>query len=74
MEKDEILLKLKEIALKRLDLNGMGSDIIDLILEPVLDDIVKDSSNPYDDVAKAALYPILEKGLKDKLGKLLEKL
>jgi len=66
--------KAVEILLKRLDLPGALGDIIDEVLEPALDKMVKDSSNPYDDMAKAALYPVLEQALKDEIRKLWDKL
>lgn len=57
--------KLVELAMKHLNLPGLIADVVDEVLEPALDKIVADSENPYDDMAKAALYPVLEKALKD---------
>lgn len=57
--------KLIELAIKHLNVPGLLVDVIDEVLEPALDKIVADSENPYDDMAKAALYPVLEKALKD---------
>ena len=68
MDKEVMKEKLKEIALKNFNIAGFGVDLLDLILEPALEEMVKDSSNPYDDMAKAALYPVLAPILK----KLLE--
>jgi hypothetical protein len=62
--------KLIELAIKHLNVPGLLADVIDQVLEPALDKIVADSANPYDDMAKAALYPVLEKALKDKVGEL----
>ena len=70
LDKDKVI----KILLKRIDLPGALIDIIEEVLEPALDKMVKDSSNPYDDMAKAALYPILETALKDEIKKLWEKL
>jgi len=64
MEKEEMKEKLKEIAVKNFNVVGFGSDLLDLILEPALEKMVSDSANPYDDVAKDALYPVLAPLLK----------
>lgn len=62
--------KLKEIAVRNLNVGGLVKDVIDEILEPALDKMVADSANPYDDMAKVALYPILEEALKAKIDEL----
>jgi len=62
------------ILVKRIDVPGALFDIIDEILEPALDELVKASTNPYDDLAKAALYPILDKLLKEEAQKLWDKI
>lgn len=36
------------------------SDILKQILDPALEKIVQDSSNPFDNMLKAAIYPALE--------------
>ena len=41
--------------------------------EPALDKLVADSSNPYDDMVKAALWPSLEPLLIDQVKKLFDK-
>lgn len=51
----DVQVKLKEPAHR----------IIDEVLEPALDKMVADSSNPYDDMAKQALYPVLEQKVKE---------
>ena len=40
--------KLVAIALKNLNVGGLVADILDEVLEPSLQKIVDDSSNPYD--------------------------
>jgi hypothetical protein len=67
MDKDAILKALGDIALKNLNIGGLMVDSLDAIIEPALDEMVKGSDNPYDDSAKAALYPILDKYLKEQI-------
>lgn len=74
MEKDEILGKLKDIALARLDVVGAVSDVLGEILEPSLKALVEKTDNPYDDAAMAALYPVLKNILEEKLKELADKL
>ena len=66
--------KALELVVKHLNVPGLLSDVVDEILEPALDKMVADSSNPYDDMAKAALYPVLETELKSKVAELWAKL
>ena len=71
MTKQEIIA----LLLKRIDIQGLLiEDGMKAILKPALDKMVADSSNPYDDVAVAALYPPLEKALIGVIENLLKKL
>lgn len=74
MEKEEMKAKAIELLLKNFNIAGLGADLLDLILEPALDSMVKSSNNPYDDMAKAALYPVLSQFLKEALDKELAKI
>ncbi len=58
--------KMLEIVESRVDMPGVVADLLDEILEPALDDLVKDTDTPLDDVAKNALYPALAPVLKEK--------
>jgi len=58
-----------EILKKNLNVGGLIADEIDMVLEPALQKVVENTATPFDDVAKAALYPVL----REELGKLLEK-
>lgn len=58
-----------EILKKNLNVGGLIADEIDMVLEPALQKVVENTTTPFDDVAKAALYPVL----REELGKLLEK-
>lgn len=66
--------KILELLKKRVDLEGLGADILVELLKPMLEKFVKESDNPYDDMLVAALMPVLEKELKDKLKSLVAKL
>ena len=46
----------------------------DEVLEPALDEIVQDSKNPFDNMAKAALYQPLEDVIKKKIDEAVDKL
>jgi hypothetical protein len=60
------------LLLNRIDLKGLLiNDLLDVVLKGALDKMVQDSSNPYDDLAVAALYPPLKKALEEQLVKLL---
>lgn len=66
MEKETIIALVKA----RVDVPGLVADVVDQVLEPALDKFVADSANPYDDMLKAAIYPVLEKELKAKIAEL----
>ena len=65
---DEQKKALFESILKNVALPALLADVLKQILEPALDKIVKDTSNPFDDMIKAAIYPSLEAEL-NKLAK-----
>lgn len=68
-------IDIKAIVKKRIDLKGLlVEDLMVGIIEKALDKIVADSSNPYDDMLKAALLPMLKKELIGQIDKLLAKL
>ena len=62
------------IVMKNLDISGLLADLLDEVLEPVLKKFVADTANPYDDMLLAAIYPVLEKELKEKLKELIDDL
>jgi hypothetical protein len=64
--------KVMGILAKNLNLSGLMVDVLDEILEPVLKGFVADTSNPYDDMLLAAIYPVLEAELKLKLIEFLD--
>lgn len=68
----------KEKALKILkdnvNLQGIAFDVIDDVLEEALKKVVADSSNPFDDMLMASVYPVLEKELKELIEKKFKEL
>lgn len=59
----------KKILLDSIDVEKLCFAIIDEVLEPALDEVVKDSANPVDDAIKALVYPPLELELKKLITK-----
>jgi hypothetical protein len=59
----------KKILLDSIDVEKLCFAIIDEVLEPALDEVVKDSANPVDDAVKALVYPPLEVELKKLISK-----
>jgi len=57
------------ILKNNINLGGLLADEIDLALRPALQKVVDDSSNPFDDMLMATVYPLLDAELK----KLIEK-
>lgn len=70
----EELKKIAVEAIERADCKKIVSDLLDRALEPALDKLVKDSSLPFDDMLKAAIYPKLEEELKKIIGKEIDEI
>lgn len=70
MNKNQIL----GIVKKNINLGGLAADLLDEALEPALQKVVDDSSNPYDNMLMVSAYPILEKELKIKIEELVNEL
>lgn len=66
--------KFKLLAKTHIDLEGFINGTLDEVLEPALQKVVDDSSNPFDDVMMAALWPVLEAEAKSKVAELIGKL
>jgi len=66
--------KLIALLLENINLEGMSNALIDGVLEPALKKVVADSANTLDDMAMAAIYPVLEKELKEYIAKLISEL
>lgn len=69
-------LDLKKAALTVLvesfDLKKLAKGLLDNVIEAALDEVVKDSSTDFDNMAKAALWPVLEEKLKTQIDKELD--
>lgn len=63
MDKELLLALLK----KHVNAPGLINEIIDEVVEKAIDKFIADTSNPYDDMLKAALWPVIEKEVKEKL-------
>lgn len=53
-----------ETLVSAIDLKKLANGLIDNVLEEALKKVVADSSNTFDDMAMAALWPVLEKEVK----------
>jgi hypothetical protein len=56
--------KLLLLLLASIDLTKLSSGLLDEVLEPALQKVVDDTTNPFDNAAMAMLYPTLEAELK----------
>ena len=60
--------------LEAIDLSKLASGLIDNVLEEALRKVVADSENSMDDMLMAAIYPVLEKEIKELIEKEIEEL
>jgi len=68
---------MKEVLLKyvKIDLKGLLLDyLLETIIKPKLEEIVKDSSNPYDDMLLSYVFPALKDAATKGIEKLEEKI
>lgn len=74
----DILSAIKGKVKIKLGLSPIVDSLIDDVLEPALDKLVADTSNPFDNILKASVYPALESEIKsrikDQISKLKDKL
>ena len=71
---DKILEILKASVKIKIAVKPILNRVIDEVLEPALQKIVDDSSNPFDNILKASIYPALSKEIKDRAGAEIDKL
>ena len=68
--------KLIAILLKHFNLAGLFNDMLDEVLEPALQKVVDDTKTPFDNIAMASVYPVLEaeikKSVNEKIAELLK--
>lgn len=69
MSNKEIVKKALDCVEIKVNLAGLGEILIDDVIEKALDKVVADTSTPFDDQAKAMIWPILEKEAKELLAK-----
>jgi len=53
--------KVLALVVKYFNIKGFMSEMISEVIDEALDKVVADSANPYDNMAKASLWPLLEK-------------
>lgn len=70
LDKDQLI----ELLKKNLNIGGLVADVLDDVLEPALKKVVADTSNPFDDVLMASVYPVLEEKLKEEVAELINKI
>lgn len=63
--------EVKNMVLENINLEGIAFSLIDDVLETALQKVVMDSSNPFDDMLMATVYPILEVEMKKALTGLI---
>ena len=66
--KDKVL----KVLAQSIDLKGLANGLIDEVIEEALKKVVADSSNTFDDMAMAALWPVLEKEVKEMIEEKLD--
>lgn len=61
----------KQTVQVKINLVGLADGLVDEVLEPALKEVVADSTNTFDDMAMAMVYPPLEAKLKELYAKKL---
>jgi len=72
--KQDIVDIVKESVEIKIDLAKIANGLVDKCLEPALQKVVDDTTNPFDNAAMAMVYPTLEKELKELVAKEVKKL
>jgi hypothetical protein len=64
----------KEVLVKRVDVKGLlVEDVLRGLIKGKLEEIVKDTSNPFDDSLLTFVYPLLEEAVAKAVDELVEK-
>ena len=63
--KKPLLNVVKESVQIKINLVGLADGLVDEVLEPALKEVVADTTNTFDDMAMAMVYPSLELKLKE---------
>jgi hypothetical protein len=64
MNGQELKDKLVNLLLESVDINKLVAGVLDEVIDEALQKVVDDSANPFDNAAKAMLYPLLSSELK----------
>lgn len=64
----------KEVLVKRVDVKGLlVEDVLRGVVKAKLEEIVKDTSNPFDDSLMTFVYPLLEEAVAKAIDELVAK-
>lgn len=66
--------KIVKVLLESIDLNKLAEGVLDDLIDEALQKVVDDSSNPFDNAAKAMIYPLLSAEIKKVVAKAVEDL
>ena len=66
--------KILKLILDSVDFDKLSIGLIDNILDEALQKVVDNSKNPFDNAAKAYLYPLLSEEVKKLISKEIEEL
>lgn len=58
-----------KLVLESIDFDKLAVGLIDNVLDEALQKVVDDSANPFDNAAKAYLYPLISEQLKTLIAK-----
>jgi hypothetical protein len=64
----------KEVLLPNVNIEGIVASILVKVLDPALQKVVDSSTNPFDNMLKAAVLPELEAAIKEEVAKAVAKL
>lgn len=70
--KKPLLDVVKQTVQVKINLKGLANGLVDEVLEPALKEVVADTTNTFDDMAMAMVYPPLEIKLKELMDKKLD--
>lgn len=71
-EPKDLKVKALKLVVESIDLQKLAKGLVSEVLDEALDDLVNDTSNPYDNMVKAALYPVMETKLIEAIDKNLD--
>jgi len=64
--------KVLKLVVKYFNIKGFMSEMVADVLDEALEEMVQDSKNPYDNIAKASMYPVIEEKLLEVIDKKLD--